>query len=478
MAALETVPAVPILTVGTWATSTGVFAVTLDDLHAAVAAFDDPAYHRPVLKLGHVDPRFDGEPALGRLINPRVEDDHTLVVDIAGVPGWLADIMATAYPCRSIEGEFRHRTQTGTTHQFALTALSLLGVEAPAVSTLADIATLFGLDPVEVAATAAQSEEHMPTAHISASVNLETIRQRFYAPESSTLRETIGGSWAWVREVYSDFIVVDDDDGHLFRVPWSESTDVPGEVVWGDPTAVRVEYVDQPIAASSEGAPPDALRAGSLRARLAAMATEMPTADPTPTPVDPPADPDPAGEPGPTPSDVPAAEPEPTNTEGGDDVSLSEFRSRLGLDDTADEAAILAKLDERLSPQSDPQTVAAAAKHDEEFAAAVGQIQTLSQELAGIKAKSAADAKQAFFTSAINAGKIAPADRESWETRYDRSPELVTEIIGAMADGTAVPVGAARGVAGGSPDAVGTDAAFEAALARLDGPLATSGKGA
>lgn len=291
--ALVTIPAVPVLSVGTWSASTGVFTVGSDDLHAAVAAFDDPAYHRPRLRLGHGDGELATEPAIGRLINPRVTDDGmTLVVDIAGVPAWLADIAATAFPSRSIEGEFRHKTGTGTTHRFALTALSLLGVEAPAVSTLADLATLFGLDPVAVAASAADSlEEHMPeSVTVAASVNLDTVRQQWYSPENASLRETLGGSsWCWIREVYTDFVIADDDEGHLFRVPWSESPDVPGQVVWGEPTQVRVEYIDQPAAVAASAGTEDALRRGSLRARLAAMAapdiaTPEPPNDPTHTP--------------------------------------------------------------------------------------------------------------------------------------------------------------------------------------------------
>src|SRR5205823_2444272 len=86
---------------------------------------------------------------------------------------------------------------------------------------------------------------------------------------------------------------------------------------------------------------------------------------------------------------------------------------------------------------------AANAKRDQEFAAAVGQIKTLSEELAQIKAEKAAQVKTAFFAAAAQAGKIRPADRQSWESRYDKAPELVTEIIGAMAAGSAVPVSVA-----------------------------------
>ena len=47
---------------------------------------------RAPLKLGHVDPRFDGEPALGWLHNLRVEgsgDESVLLGDVADMPDWL-----------------------------------------------------------------------------------------------------------------------------------------------------------------------------------------------------------------------------------------------------------------------------------------------------------------------------------------------------------------------------------------------------
>lgn len=142
-------------------------------------------------------------------------------------------------------------------------------------------------------------------------------------------------------------------------------------------------------------------------------------------------------------------------------MSLADIRSRLGLDETADEAAVLAALDDLKTRAEtppapptvaapDPELVAASAKQEEKFAAALGQIDSLSTELAAIKAREAAGAKTAFFAAARQAGQISPADSPSWETRYDRDPELVREIIGAIKPGTAVPIAAAGYV--GSPE--------------------------
>ena len=54
---------------GQWSASTGVSTITRDDLTAAVAAMGCPAVREPVIKLGHTDPRFDGQPAIGRVTN-------------------------------------------------------------------------------------------------------------------------------------------------------------------------------------------------------------------------------------------------------------------------------------------------------------------------------------------------------------------------------------------------------------------------
>ena len=145
---------VELMHTGTWSASTGVHTFTTGDLANAVTALDCPAVHRPTLKLGHTDPRFDGEPAVGYIDNLGLLDDgHTLVGDYVGMPGWLGPIIASAYPQRSIEGQWSYRCALGHTHDFVLTAVALLGVSHPAIGTLQslqDVAQLYGVD---VAAT-------------------------------------------------------------------------------------------------------------------------------------------------------------------------------------------------------------------------------------------------------------------------------------------------------------------------------------
>ena len=148
--ALSTVPGVELMRTGTWAISTGLTTFTADDLTAAVAALDCPGVRRPVIKLGHVDPRFDGEPAIGYIANMATTASAAMLVgDYAGMPAWLTpEVLASAWPDRSIEGEWNWRCQIGHLHPFVVTAVALLGVSPPGIGgleSIQDIATLYGV---------------------------------------------------------------------------------------------------------------------------------------------------------------------------------------------------------------------------------------------------------------------------------------------------------------------------------------------
>lgn len=287
--ALVTVPNVELLEVGDdWATSTGVFSFTYDDLVSAIQSQEDPAVRTPIVKLGHVDPRFDGQPSLGRIENLRLTTNgQTLIGDLVGVPAWLAKVMAAAYPRRSIEGWVQWETRTGNTWPFVLTGVALLGTEYPAIDTLEDLKVLWGEEApplypadevAEVVAShgaliratrvegdvpewkqggppvsaASGSETNVP-APVLASVSVEDVRRNYY--------ETLDGNqyWWWIRAVLLDpaELIVDDDEGGLYRVPYA----VTGEgVTFGDPVSVKVEYVDVaatagPVAASAPKVP-------------------------------------------------------------------------------------------------------------------------------------------------------------------------------------------------------------------------------
>lgn len=130
----------------------------------------------------------------------------------------------------------------------------------------------------------------------------------------------------------------------------------------------------------------------------------------------------------------------------------TDVRSRLGLTDDADDAAVLAALDSirsKADQQPTPEQVSASAAARDEMKT---EIERLSGELARINASAAAGEKAALFNGAVQAGKIKPAERESWEARYDRAPEVIVEILASIAPNTAVPVAAAGYT--GDPDTV------------------------
>ena len=124
---------------GRWAAMSGSWEPTPEDLASAVDAQACPAIAKPIIKLGHVDSRFDGEPAFGWFENLRVADGgHTLLGDQVTLP-WLDSVQAAAYPSRSVEGNYRHTCSEGHTHRFVLTAVALLGVTPPAVKTIRNL---------------------------------------------------------------------------------------------------------------------------------------------------------------------------------------------------------------------------------------------------------------------------------------------------------------------------------------------------
>ena len=155
---------VELIRTGTWGASTGSWTPTKKDILAAVDAMKCPAVGKPILTIGHVDKRFtprasghDGEPGIGWVDNLRAgEDGELLLGDYVGVPAWIDQIMASAWPKRSIEGKYNYRCALNHRHDFALDAVSLLGTTSPAIPTLRslnDVAELYG---VEIAA----SENH------------------------------------------------------------------------------------------------------------------------------------------------------------------------------------------------------------------------------------------------------------------------------------------------------------------------------
>jgi hypothetical protein len=347
-----------------------------NDILSAVAALACPAIRNPVLKMGHTDTRVppttgDGQPTIGWVGNLRTSrDGFALLGDYCGLPAWMTDtdprgnsVMASAFPDRSIEGVWDFVCPLNHHHPFVVTAVALLGETPPGIGTLAslqDVASLYsGVTastrsagtPVTVTIHAAK-ENTVPNPQpvmVAASTTLDDLREEF--------RER--ATWdQWIVEVLLDplaLIVHDDGSGELYRIP--VTIDTSGAVTFGAATQVAVAYVDD----TAEDEPPLITAAAADKRIVYASRAESRPGDTKPPahasdPAKPPAVvpaaapaaalPPPPAQPVPA---VPAAEPEPTTEPKEDPVSdLSEIRSRLGLPDSANEAAILVALDAKL----------------------------------------------------------------------------------------------------------------------------------
>ena len=262
---LARVTGVELARTGQWSASTGVSTITREDLAHAVEALECPAVRDPIIKLGHVDPRFDGQPAVGRITNLEVVDEYSLRGDLDGLPDWLGQIMASAFPSRSIEATWNYECSVGHTHDFVLTGLALLGVQEPAIgslSTLEDIAALYGINEYESQEIAAGKGVTMSTSTIAASATVEDIRRTYY--------DTAGWD-LWIEEIQLaplQLIVVRDSDGVRLRIPVTVDPDKDGSdaLLFGDAVPVVVRYDDVVApAVSADPAAPVPVAASNLR---------------------------------------------------------------------------------------------------------------------------------------------------------------------------------------------------------------------
>lgn len=481
---LATIADVELMHTGTWNISTGVVTFTRDDLAAAVASLDCPAVRRPVLKLGHSEPdpvqgmRWDGEPAVGYIANMAVaENGRTLVGDYAGMPGWLGDVIASAYPDRSIEGQFDHRCQMGHTHPFVVTAVALLGVVAPGIGTLQslqDVAALYGVaaasppgDLVAVTIHAALREDTVPNPRapqVAAGVTTEDVRRAFYSSD-------YGRSWdIWIECIELDpmqIIAIDDATGGRSRVPIEIGEgDGEGAVTFGDPVGVVIRYEDAPAVAAATDT--------SQAIRYSSRAESRP--EPAPQAATPPATP-PAPIPAPeTPPVEPAAGPTPPPEGEATMPALDEgLRERLGLEADADEATILSAINDLVDkvtappepvPESQLVPVAAAPALPEGTTAIDTQVLATLQEQAAqgvaARARQLTEDRDNAIAAAINEGKTLPARREHWQKAWAADPDGTKQMLASLAPGL-VPL-ADVGEPGGEPDTTGEDALFDRAF--------------
>jgi len=429
------VEGVDLITTGTWVAASGPFLPTTAIIAAAVAALDCPAVRKPVLKAGHDGNHGVGEPALGYVDNLRLGDNgRTLLSDWRGMPAWLTEadpdgqsILASAYPDRSIEGEYAYHCQLGHEHPFVVHAVALLGIERPAIGTLQSLQALYGV----VAATSASPGGHLVTlthqespvpAQVTAATTTDDVRRAFYLTPA-------GSDWdVWIQEMFIDppeLIVADDDNAGLSRVPYT--VDNAGAVTFGDWQNVKVTYV----AARAQAAPAAVTYATHDESRAVTAAATTQQLPPAPA----------AGM---------------VATAGGTTTALEEpmpdtlsvgLRERLGgtLADDADEATLLAALDEALAERADttppvPTTAPAPAATGTVLVDATQLQQLRVDAAAGAQARATqlVEQRTGLVDAAVRDGRVPPARRDAWIAQLTADPGAET-VLASLAP-IAVPL--------------------------------------
>ena len=163
MARTKTITGVELVSVGTWAASTGVTKVTEADLRSMLAAHDDGLVDRGPVKLGHSSPLNDdlgdGAPAYGWVEPTHIAANSagllTLYGNLVAMPAQLAEVAPTAYRRRSVEIAWNVTTAGGKKYPAVLIGIALLGATPPAVKGLADLVALYGEQPASIGTTAA-----------------------------------------------------------------------------------------------------------------------------------------------------------------------------------------------------------------------------------------------------------------------------------------------------------------------------------
>lgn len=437
-----TVPNVELVTAGmNWPASTGPVTLTLEHLADAVkAAMEDPHVLFPRLKIGHTDERFnpedeipvydpfhypDGQPAFGKAANLRLENDGAVIVaDYIEVPEWLAEAMPSAYPSRSIEGDFDVKTPGGKEYTFVLTAVALLGERWPAVQDLEDLERVL-TEGEPVSSVSSSAERNGAVSGIDAKADVDKVLRVFWAEWAQDERY-----WHWPRSVWTDpnEIIVDDDDGGLYRLPFS-SNDAQ-EITFGDPVPVLETFVD--ITSGEEVAASAAADRKGKPERVFATRKDLP------------------------PDRQVKAETRPDDEEVKVDLD-KEIRERLGLAEDASDEEVLAAMPEAeaeveapaAEEEEKPAASAEEAEVEEPVAAAKGTVQVDAEELerlragseAGLAAQAQAEEteRNRILDEAIQAGKFSPARREHWETALKADPEGAKATIASLEPGL-VPV--------------------------------------
>ena len=381
---------------------------TIEDLESIIASQDDPHIKAPRIKLGHqTDPDGDWLPAFGVITNLRLDDDlgQTLIGDLEGVPEWLAEVMPTAWPNRSLEARLNVNTQSSE-YSMLMDNIALLGIEMPGVTSLDDLESWFEATQPKGVVLAKKNDD------IEAAVEVEDIRRAYYA-------QKLTGDYSWIRTILIDplqAIIVDDDNGGLWQREFTIGTDEAIE--FGDAMAVKTEYVAASAAIYTD-------KKASMKGVGESMEIrkELGLADDS--------------------SD------EDVNKELDDKIAaLTAARDERKDDPENDELSQTGSDTEEKKPAEEK--IAAKAAPDGTVIVDKSVIEELrAGAKAGTEARAAqvANEQEAIITSAIKAGKFAPARREHYGKLLAADPEGTESLIDGLEPGI-VPVGEEQGSTG------------------------------
>lgn len=449
---LTTIEAVPLIRTGTYDLSTGSQTFAEEDLAAAAAAWaTDPAVKNPRVKIASVESALGldpaahgGEPAFGYFDNLRVSDDGQTLLADAHVPPGVAGAMEWAYPSLSIEGTPRGWTSaTGRSHELVVTAVALLGVHWPGVSTLEDFSAFLAEGPKiektdapeEVLATMPRHARTGPHAGL----DVDLIGRRFIDLVDGggvTLPDGIENAWAlWVTAIRVDDTgnlyvkAIDESSGRLFR---ADATVKGGEVTFGD--LVEVIEQDVPVAAAGARAPV-VLASWASRAESRAVRATQTTDEEAP---------------------------------GMTDEQRRTLAAAHGLDpETATVEQIMAAAAEAAqarvpepAPEPAPPEPVVPEPVPEPVAASAAPTVTVSREVweetnrrlqaveTDVQARSQAEQRverDGMVTAALREGRIGPSERATWREQLDRAPEATAALLAALAPGRHAPTNAPDG---------------------------------
>jgi ATP-dependent protease ClpP protease subunit len=122
------------------------------------------------------------------------------------------------------------------------------------------------------------------------------------------------------------------------------------------------------------------------------------------------------------------------------DILAAGLRERLGVTDaSASDELLLAAVDEALAEQPESTTNAIPEGTVLMDAAALAELQTAAQ--AGVTALAAQDAtrRDTIVASAVSAGRISPASRDTWRAQLDTNEAGTTALLNSLAANT-IPV--------------------------------------